>query len=48
LPGGGGAFNPRILGAKNPSLYESEVSLVYRARSRTARTTQRNPVYWLV
>ena len=31
--------------AFNPSTWEAEASLVYRVSSRTARATQRNPVF---
>ena len=38
------AFNPSIREAVAADLCESEANLVYRANSRTARATQRNPV----
>ena len=38
------AFNPTLRRQRQAELCEFEASLVYRASSRTARTTQRNPV----
>ena len=38
------AFNPSTQETEAVNLCEFETSLVYRASSRTARTTQRNPV----
>ena len=40
----GHAFNPSIGRQRQADLCEFEASLVYRASSRTARATQRNPV----
>ena len=37
-------FNPSILGGRGREISEFKASLVYRGSSRTASTTQRNPV----
>jgi hypothetical protein len=40
-------FNPRTHGRQRQvDLCELKASLIYRASSRTARATQRNPVLW--
>ena len=39
------AFNPSIWEAEAGRFFEFEASLVYRVSSRTARATQRNPVW---
>ena len=38
------AFNPSIWEVKTVDLYEFKASLVYKASSRAAKTTERNPV----
>jgi hypothetical protein len=46
LSGGGGTCLQLQLGRQRQAdLFEFETSLVYRANSRTARATQRNPVF---
>ena len=37
-------FNPTIQEARGRQIFQFQVSLVYRASSRTAMATQRNPV----
>jgi hypothetical protein len=39
------AFNPSTWEAEAGGFSEFEASLVYRVRSKTARATQRNPVW---
>ena len=38
-------FNPSTQGGRGRQMSEFKASLVYKVRSRTARTIQRNPVW---
>ena len=44
LGSGGASLKSQHLGGRGRWISEFEASLVYRVSSRTARTTQRNPV----
>lgn len=44
LGGGGHTVNPKALKAEASRSHEFKDSLVFRMRSRTTRTTQKNPV----